>query len=255
MAIAYRHHAAYGSSAESTSHDFPYPTVQAGDVIILAVSNTIAAAQPTTPSGFTLDTTINPIGVSRNFATYHKVATGSESGNLSVSWGSTSVVAQGGMVAYSGVDTGTPLDIAAVSENHAVNATSHDAIPVTPVSDNTLIVYPFACGATGTTWNAATGERFEAIASSGITRSVLYVDEAGPAAGVQTSTYTATPSALAGAVVATLVLRPAADELASETLRPTAVSLTNFTGSHTDIDADPNTTPVTDAGLTPVVDP
>jgi hypothetical protein len=41
-----------------------------------------------------------------------------------------------------------------------------------------------------------------------------------------------------------------------QTLRPNAaLTLTNFTGAYTDIDADPDTTPVTDAGLVPVVDP
>jgi hypothetical protein len=73
----------------------------------------------------------------------------------------------------------------------------------------------------------------------------MVVDKAGPAAGLASGVANAALTGFQEAIVFTLALKSAT---ASETLRPTGVSLTNLSGSHTDIDQDPDGTITDNAG-------
>ena len=75
----------------TTSLTFTYPTVSAGDLLVMYIVNKYPAAPPTTPSGWSLQLSKSGGAGSSGANTgevlvsvYTKIATGSESGNFTV---------------------------------------------------------------------------------------------------------------------------------------------------------------------------
>jgi hypothetical protein len=251
VAIAHRATSSlYQGTASSTTHAVPYPaSLVAGDVIFLVLGTGVADNPANTPAGWNLAVSANPTSVSRNLAVFWKAATGSETGSETVTIPS-AAVGQGAMVAYSGVDTTTPIDVTPVYDE-GLATSSHAAPSTTPSTADTYVAYIFLNGGAGDTWTtnpAGTTERFEATATIS-SRSVLFVDKPGPASGVASGTGTAIASGSGNALRMTLAIRAAVSPGYDETMRPTALSgLTNLTGAYTDIDQDPDST-ITDPGL------
>jgi hypothetical protein len=205
MAISFRSATSYGSSASALTHDIPYPTLLADDVLFLPIANNVDNTPPSTPSGWSIATQISE--VARSSSLYYKVATGSESGSLTLSWAA-AVNAQGGMLSFSGVDNTTPLDVSGLVESQSTSVT-HTQPTITPVNNGTYLLHIFTAG-NATTWGAPTTgtEEWEATASA-VPRSTMAVHRVGPAAGVGSSTISANLSATGVAVLHTIALREA----------------------------------------------
>jgi hypothetical protein len=150
------------------------------------------------------------------------------------------------MIIWDDVDPDNPLDVAAISNDVNLSQNNHDAPSITPASADTLVVHGFVAGGPPDTCTAPTGttQRLQQSAVSGAL-AIMVVDKAGPAAGVASGVANAALTGFQEAIVFTLALKSAT---ASETLRPTGVSLTNLSGSHTDIDQDPDGTIADNAG-------
>ena len=162
---------------------------------------------------------------------------------------------QGGVLAYSGVDPTTPLDVALTQTLNDASANTHTAPSITPVSADTMLMHFWVCGSINQ-WNNAGADsgtqRFHSVAAAGTVRPILGYDRTGPVAGVPSSAITATLNggASQAATMQTIALRPASVAPSyNETLRPTSITnLTNLTGAYTDVDQDPDST-ITDPGL------
>jgi hypothetical protein len=249
MAIAHRATEQYAATTTATTHDFTIPaSAQVDDILILCAGNRQIGNDPAQPSGWELGS-IDATGAAHNLATlWRKCQAGDPGSTVTLTWPS-ATEAQGGIVAYSGVDTVTPMDVALAKIVANPSSNTHTAPTITPANNDTLLVHVWVSGGISPWASADAGtQRYNAIATA-TPRAVLYVDRPGPAAGVPSSAITATLSASAvqQATMHTLALRAAAPT--GETLRPTGVSgLSNLTGSHTDIDEDPDGT-ITDAGL------
>jgi hypothetical protein len=123
--------------AAATTTDIPYPaSPAAGDLLVFALF--LAATSVTTPGGWTLAKQEFSTGTtSPMISVMYKVATGSESGNLTVTHASGT--AQGQMWKISGVDQATPMDVAATSISAGAVATY--VIPsLTTTMINTLLM-------------------------------------------------------------------------------------------------------------------
>lgn len=118
-----------GGGAGATSIAVPYPSgIQADDLLVLHVAFDGTVATWTTPSGWT------QIGSQRNgAAAYYKLATGSETGTLSVTISTTQQLV-GAMLRFNQVNTSAPVNVS----NSAASLT---VSTITPTLTNTLWVY------------------------------------------------------------------------------------------------------------------
>src|SRR5581483_3732695 len=109
-----------------------------GDVLIAVIAVRPDTLTITVPAGFTLErrqdqTTGNPNSV----AVYRKIATASEPANYTfTATGNTGIA--GGIMAFSGVDNTTPVDVSASSA--IVSGTAFAAPSITTTVANTMIV-------------------------------------------------------------------------------------------------------------------
>lgn len=108
-AIAHRASAGgNNSSSSSVVINKPTGTVD-GDVMLAIIDINDASATITAPSGWTLLDSVNSGGLTAKIATYYKVAS-SEGSSYTWSFSVTNRNA-GAIVSFSGVDTGSPVDV------------------------------------------------------------------------------------------------------------------------------------------------
>lgn len=141
-----------GASAVS-SLALTYPTLAANDVVVAQVHIASSTATITTPSGWTLIR--SDTGNNRRSSLYVKVATGSESGTVAFAL-SSSVNAVGGMAAFRGVDTTTPIDTSAGQTNGSAS-TSCTAPTVTATASGGMLL-TFSSGVGNVTFTPASGQ-------------------------------------------------------------------------------------------------
>lgn len=234
MAIAF---GAAGSrllvSTASTSWAVPYPgTVNADDLLVLHIITN--GGSVTTPSGWTAvfnETTLtNPKG-----GLFIKVATGSESGNLTVT--TTSTTGNAMMFSYTGVDTTTPQDAAATNSTDSTGSTLDTTIPgLTTVTAGAWLVYANGLNSGSTQVTTSNGSGFTervdhgATGGTGTKGGALY-DEPFATAGA-TGNRVLTLSAARADWGAMMALRPASGGGGSpQTLSPTGIASSEAFGS------------------------
>lgn len=230
-AVAFRAAASSGTVAGgATTLSIAKPAgTQAGDVMLASLAAQGSGAI-TPPSGWTVvqDT---PNGTTGRQASYVHVAGASEPTSYSWSLGTTRI-ASGGVLAYSGVDNSTPVDISGSASGGAGNAVAPSVI-TTAAGDEIVVPVTFRGGAAVTVTPAATlAERYDRSSggAAGFV-STEAADTAQAAAGA-TGTKTAVPSAGTSLWIAhTIALKPApAGSLSVST--PTSPSFsTTLTGS------------------------
>lgn len=148
---------AAANTVAATSLAVPYPTVSAGNLLVLVVgvSNATAPTNPT-GAGFTSRVTNNSGGSSPSFRISTKVATGSETGNLSVT--TPNSTSQGRMWAISGVDQTNPMHIAGVVDDFGagVSAYTIDATGATTTVNKVMVFIAAAANAASGTYSPPT---------------------------------------------------------------------------------------------------
>lgn len=208
-AIAYRD-AISNSTTGGTSLTVNKPSsVVDGDVMVAAItiaSNTITV---TAPSGWTLRNTQTQGSASvSKLLTYYKVAS-SEGANYTWSF-SGSIAAVGGIVAFSGVDTASPIDV--YGGQTTASSTSHATPSITTTVANTMLVsiHEFA---SSRNWTPPTGmteviDQYSASSagSGGVSLEMNYVTQV-TAGATGTKTATASSNADRGATFI-LALKP-----------------------------------------------
>src|SRR5215217_7567233 len=123
-------------SPASTSYNVAYPSgITAGQLLVLFISIN-GGTGVNSPSGWTEvynDLTLsNPKG-----GIWYKIATGSESGTLAVTLGS-SVTGSGIILRYTGVDTTTPMDVTPTTIRNTTASNTTVLPTLTTVTADTL---------------------------------------------------------------------------------------------------------------------
>ena len=109
-----------GTSA--TTIDVPYPSgIVTGELLTAHLAYNDDLPPTTVPSGWTEAITWDS-GSNNSGGLYYKIATGSETGNVTFTAASTFASATGIIIRWSGVDGTTPLDVTTVKANHAGTA-------------------------------------------------------------------------------------------------------------------------------------
>lgn len=155
MAITYQGAGtAAANTVAATSLSVAYPTgITAGDVIVLAVGCSNATA-PTNPSGFTSGVTGTSGGSSPAFRISYKVATGSESGSLSVA--TPSSTSQGRMFLFRGVDQTTPIDVTGTTFGSSTATAAYNLPTLTTTTTGVTLVWYGGANAASGTWTSPT---------------------------------------------------------------------------------------------------
>jgi hypothetical protein len=179
--------------------------VASGDVLIAAISHEAGNADTiTVPSGWTLVRRVDNTS-SEGVAVYRKVAGASEPASYSWTFDQSRSLS-GGMLAYTGVDNTTPIDV----ENGQATGqnTTHATPSITTTQPNEMLVAFFAIPQAAT-WTAPTGMTKQIDVPEngrGNSLAVATVSQAGAGA---TGTKTATASTTDVGVTELLALRPA----------------------------------------------
>jgi Bacterial Ig domain len=179
--------------------------VSAGNVLLAAVH---VRGQPaiTPPAGWVL-VRQEQNGSNMRAAVYYKVATGSEPGSYTWTFAS-SQAAAGGITAWSGVSTTTPID----AHGGQVNASSNTitAPSITTTTANTMLVGFFGIGpATSLTPPAGMTERWDVASTQGSFKATSGAASALQAAAGPTGTRAATSGATSTNIGQLVALRPA----------------------------------------------
>lgn len=183
--------------------------VQAGDLLIWGLSSDGNTMPP--PSGWTL--LFNGVSTrdGQDFNVFYRVADGSEGASYTTS--ATSYGYASTMVAYSGVDTTTPIE---AYNSAADNNSEYTSVPVstTSLSANAMLVHLVAYDQTSTgpvTYTAPTGFTHVATGTDDIWDTVFVSEQLQPAAGATGSiSGTASGPGNAGSIAGVLALKPAA---------------------------------------------
>jgi hypothetical protein len=211
MAIAQRGSATSGAVSSNTWNVTKPTGVVADDYILVALTADFRANDPTPPTGFTQLATVQTQNVNQKTWLYGKKATGSEGATLTFTFDGVGGSAFGtyGCVAYSGVDTTTPMDVAAAAGTDG-SSTTPAGLSQTTVTDGARVVALFGgrpgAGASGTVGGGAT----ELVDIVGTVSNVFtYMEDftKSPAGSVQ---LTFTSSAASAWNEFQVVLRPAA---------------------------------------------
>jgi len=142
------------ASAVSGANPTPgYPSnLQAGDLLWLPVGssgNNLFASNAV--SGFTRKLNVQSTTVSPVIAGFYKIATGSESGTVTVTNpASGNIIAK--MYAYRNVDQGNPFDVADATFSSGVGVTNYDIPTQTPVNPGVVALLAALTNSTTGTW-------------------------------------------------------------------------------------------------------
>ena len=155
-AIAFRSGASTNLNGQAASITINKPTGTAkGDLLIASIAVRPQTATITAPSGWTLvNRQNNPNGDPNALAVYTKVATNSEPANYTWSFSANTGNA-GGIMAFSGVDNTTPVNVSGGQLTN-ISTTTFTAPSVTTTVTNTMIVTAHEY-ASAYRWTAPTG--------------------------------------------------------------------------------------------------
>lgn len=127
-------------SASATSAVVPYPaTVTAGNVLTAHITFTGSTPPTAVPSGWTAGANIDG-GANVQTSVYYKVATGSETGDVTFTSTTAASRVTGIMCQWNGVDNTTPLDVADVSAISGTAGNSVTAPSQSLVTANAVVV-------------------------------------------------------------------------------------------------------------------
>ncbi len=148
----------FGADSAASSITLTWPSVQAGDVAIVTAGVELDSVVDWSVTDFTeIDDVGEPAIPDITGAIFYKVCTGSESGNLVVSFDPGAGNCSAAVHVYRGVDTTNPIDVTYVRASH-YQFTANDATPtlkpITTVTNGALVFV--SC--VGTTESVATGE-------------------------------------------------------------------------------------------------
>jgi hypothetical protein len=190
----------------ATSWTVNLPPFTAGDLMVVWLGNNLGSTAGTpAATGWTAQTSTNESsGLKGSFLT-RKMVTG-DPASITVTWGgSTLGVAEA--VAFTGVNTATPVDVkAGQAEASATAVTTHSTPSVTTTTANDVLVSGFTTDNTSTWTSTGNTELADAIAGTLSPSSSLYYS-APVATGAHTTTGVATTASVK-AVSALLALRP-----------------------------------------------
>jgi hypothetical protein len=162
----------------------------AGDFLVAGITvNGGTGVTITPPSGWTLIRRTDN-GTNVGMASYYKFATASEPGSYSWGLGATAVRASGGILRYTGVDTGTPINVSGGATGNDITSPYQVTAPAVSAGATTAIIGFYGI-ATGTTYsaNSKLTEAFD----------VQNPDPVGPSTQGATGTSTTSDYATAGA--------------------------------------------------------
>ena len=222
---------AFRASSTATGVDslnLPTPTgTQANEVLIAQVSNYYSANTLSVPSGWTLIRR-DSRGTTTTSSLYWRVATASEpaSTTFTIS-GTPGVQMVGGIAAYSGVSTSSPVNVSGVIADDAPTVV---APSVTTTVANTMLVYALAKQQEGVPPPSGTTQRWGLTSGTGTTSvGATAADQsfAGPGATGDRNITTSTSKSW---VAHTVALRPAPGGVPSASLTWTASPSTWATG-------------------------
>lgn len=260
MAIALQGTPTVTELATGTSIDVAYPTgIQAGELLVCSVNNS-GASVPATPAGFTLaKSQTNANGTATSIMTAYKVATGSESGTIAVASNVASGRITGIMMRLSGVDTTTPIDVAASSANGATGA-SWSVPSITTVTNGALLYAHTALNASSSADITHTAAQMTSVANSTGTgrRARIWHETFATAGATGTRTFQSNPTTTLQWTVALIAFRPAAGGTAGNVSAVTATATTaapvpGVTGGDSNTYVAPPRAQVTAAAPVPVV--
>lgn len=197
-----------GSGSGGTGLSINKPTCSVGDVLVLQV---YAGASGTinTPSGWTAyNNNYFNSGANQKQGVFYRVVDGTEPSSWTVTHQTSTTKMVGGITAYSGVDTSSPIITDAVHYDTTAG-TSHVSTAITAPISAGLLVYVTALQATTTATVASPlTEKYDVTSSAG---SMAIERASEPWTGgfnIATNVRTITSSASARAIVTTLFLRP-----------------------------------------------
>lgn len=214
MAITYQGAGTEASATGGANITLTYPAgIAAGDLIWVSCSSSVATAYATNAlSGFTRAYAFDSGGGSPVGAGFLRIATGAESGNITLVTPGGSSFAR--MFVYRGVEQTTPLDSTPVNFGSSTAVTAY-VVPeqTTTVPGCTLLVHAWSNSATGT-WTPPTlyTELWDSNAA-GTVGAVEFAHRVAWSGSGATGTRTITRSAAVRGGAAGVVLRPAADTI------------------------------------------
>lgn len=145
------------TDVDGTTLDVPYPSgVAAGELLTAHFSVNDNDPVTDVPTGWTLAESWDA-GNNLTGCVYYKVATGSESGNVTFTAASTYAAASGMIIRWSGVDTTTPLDTTPVKNTHAGTSLTIQQPSMTTVNNNVLVVSTASIASSGREFFAEDG--------------------------------------------------------------------------------------------------
>lgn len=144
----------------TTEFDIPTPAgTQANDILIVAIAFTpeTAVINPTVPADWTLIRRTNQAGgggTNSSLVVYRRLATGSEPAAHGWTFGAAPTAVAGGIQAFSGVDTTTPVDVE--NGQNTASALTHATPSVVTTVANTMLVTAHMYASSGT-WTPPAG--------------------------------------------------------------------------------------------------
>lgn len=202
MSVTYVASGAVANSS-TTTIAVPYPAgLAAGDILLLQRSDANSTnGIPATPSGWTAITADQQVGTYAG-GIFLKVATGSESGSLSLTSSNTSAI----MHAFRGADNTTPQDVAAYIVTMTVGAAS---VVLSSITAATAGALPVWLGSTNIQPRTFTSTGTEIFDGGTQTSGFAYYDTAVGAPGAIGSRTVTFAGGNARAIAALILLRPA----------------------------------------------
>lgn len=223
------------ASAQSVTCNVP-TGVLAGELLVVAVTHSEASAAVPDQTGWTTVAKATNASASVQTALFYRVATGSEPASYTFTGLNASAVnrATAEMFRLSGVDTTTPLDVAAGT---AVGfGTSITTPSVTTVTAGALVIYAVArATATASDINVASGTTL-IIDTTGTGRRAITAQEARPTVGATgTRSWTSTDATSLGMAGIAAAFRPATGAAADTTAPSVPTSVTATAGGPTSV--------------------
>lgn len=184
----------------------------AGDVMIAIIGVRGGTGVTVTATGWTAVTATGTATSSTTLrgSAFYRVVTASEASSYSFSFGGATQKASGVISTYSGVDTASPINVAAVQAN--ASSITMTAPSVTTTVANTMLVGGYS-NATGTTFSAGSSFTLRgqdaSTGGSATTRTTTGLQDAAQAAAGASGTKTMTAASGAVSVGHLIALRPA----------------------------------------------
>jgi hypothetical protein len=207
--IAFRGASSVQTNASSTVNaTVDSSFVQDGDLILAFVNRVQVGGSTTMPSGFSpVQRYLTP--GSADTEVYFKIASGEPSTLTWTLTGSGSIYVSVGLVAYSGVNTSSPIGAWGTSENSGVSSTAHLSPTITTRSAESWVVNAITYAGTHSTTNAdpLDAERVDAAAGSHPALAIYDSNRAYPVGSTVNRTLTSS-SAATGPVLWAFEIQP-----------------------------------------------